>query len=99
VRLEELKGFMRKQGWLSRAEVVPLFDAYGPALTEEHIDALVVSEETEQVARIINAKRRARNLKPLTIISVDMVLAENSTPISTTRIRRLEIDREGRVLK
>jgi pantetheine-phosphate adenylyltransferase len=99
VRLEELKGFMRKQGWSSRAEVVPLYDAYGPALTEESIDALVVSEETEQVACVINAKRRERHLKPLTIVTVDMVLAENSNPISTTRIRRLEIDREGKLLK
>ncbi len=99
VRLEELKSFLGRHGWLERAEIVPLYDPYGVALTSRRLEAIVVSRETEQRALEINEKRKARNLQPLSVIAIDMVLAENSDPISTTSIRRLEIDREGRLLK
>jgi pantetheine-phosphate adenylyltransferase len=99
VRREELKSFLIRHGWLERAEVVPLYDAEGPAATSKHIDAIVVSRETESGAREINEKRTANSLPPLRVIAIDMVLAENSSPITTTRIRSLEIDREGHLLK
>lgn len=99
VRLEELKGFLRKHGWLERAEIVPLYNPYGPALADKQIEAIVVSLETEPRAREINEKREIANLRPLEVIVIDMVLAENRDPISTTGIRRLEIDHEGRLLK
>lgn len=99
VRLEELKGFLRKHGWLERTEIVPLHDPYGPASTSKRIEAIVVSRETELRAREINEERETSNLPPLSVIVIDMILAESCDPISTTRIRRLEIDREGRLLK
>ncbi len=99
VRLEELRGFLMKNRWLERAEIVPLYDTYGPAATSKRIEVLVVSRETECVASEINMKRRTVGLPPLKVVAIDMVLAENCNPISTTRIRRLEIDREGHVLK
>ncbi|MEM1757713.1 MAG: phosphopantetheine adenylyltransferase, partial [Candidatus Bathyarchaeia archaeon] len=63
------------------------------------VEALVVSRETEPTAIKINEERRKRGLTPLAIIVVEMVPAENHVPISTTRIRMGEIDREGRLLK
>jgi pantetheine-phosphate adenylyltransferase len=99
VRLEELRSFLTKKGWVERAEIVPLYDALGPAATSKRIEAIVVSRETESAATEINEKRRANKLPPLKIFTIDMVLAENCDPISTTRIRLLEIDREGRLLK
>jgi len=99
VRLEELRGFLRKHGWLERAEIVPLYNPYGPASTSSQIEALVVSKETKLGAHEINEKRKASNLLALDVIVINMVLAENCEPISTTRIRFLEIDREGRLLK
>ncbi len=99
VRMEELKGFLLKQGWLARAEIVPIHDALGPAASSASIEAIVVSRETETGAHRINEKRKNQNLKPLRVIVIEMVMAENSSPISTTRIRHLEIDHEGRLLK
>jgi pantetheine-phosphate adenylyltransferase len=99
VRVEEIKGFLHKNNLLNRATIVPLHDAYGVTLTSEKLKGLVVSQETENVALEINKKRRATGLRPLEIIVINMVPAENSTPISTTRIRSLEIDREGHMLK
>lgn len=99
VRLEELKGFLRKNQWLKRAEIVPLHDPYGPALTDKAIKALVVSKETEPIACEINERRKEDNLLPLEIIVIEMIMAEKPGPISTTRIRCLEIDHEGRLLR
>jgi pantetheine-phosphate adenylyltransferase len=96
--LEELKGFLRKKGLLERAEIMPLHDAYGITLSKGCIDALVVSKETEKTAEEINKKRKAKGLEPLSIVAIDMVPAYNDEPISTTRIRCGEIDREGQML-
>jgi pantetheine-phosphate adenylyltransferase len=63
------------------------------------IEALVVSRETEKTAVKINEERAKRGLPLLKIIAIDMVPAENHKPISTTRIRKGEIDREGRLTK
>jgi len=99
VRLEELKSFLRRRGLLERAEIVPLYDHYGVTLSSNELDALVVSRETESVAHEINEKRRVKGLHPLSIIVIDMVPAEDCVPIATTRIRSMEIDHEGKLLK
>jgi pantetheine-phosphate adenylyltransferase len=98
-RLKELKEFLEKLGVLDRAEIIPLHDPYGPTLSNSNLDAIVVSEETEPRAHEINEKRMAKGLPPLNIIVIRMVPAENHVSISTTRIRRKEIDREGHLLK
>ncbi|UCH31701.1 MAG: pantetheine-phosphate adenylyltransferase [Candidatus Bathyarchaeota archaeon] len=99
VRLEELKSFLLKHDWLERSEIVPLHDSYGPASTSKKIEAIVVSQETKQGAISINERRKAKCLPTLSVIIIEMVLAENCNPISTTRIRCLEIDHEGRLIK
>jgi len=98
-RLEELKQFLRRKGLLERAEIVPLHDPYGVTLSGGCVEAIVVSRETETRAHEINEKRKARGLPPLSVIVIEMVPAENLVSISTTRIRRGEIDREGHLLR
>jgi len=94
-RLKELRDFLRKQGALDRAKIVPLDTPYGITLSTTIADALVVSKETEPVGIDINKRRKASGLKPLALIVIDMVPAEDCIPISSTRIRHGEIDREG----
>ncbi|MEM2737720.1 MAG: phosphopantetheine adenylyltransferase [Candidatus Bathyarchaeia archaeon] len=98
-RRMELENFLKAHGLMERAKIMPLNDAYGITLRKGCLEALVVSQETEPMAKKINEERVKRGLKPLHIIVVDMVPSENHTPISTTRIRRGEIDREGRLIK
>jgi pantetheine-phosphate adenylyltransferase len=98
-RLEELQTFLKDNDFVRRAEIVPLDDPYGRTIPGDGLEALVVSEETEKTAEKINEKRKQKGLVPLGIVMVRMVQAENSTPISTTRIRRGEIDRDGHMLK
>jgi len=97
-RLSDLKRFLKTLGLLDRAEIVTLHDPYGVTLSKGCVEAIVVSRETEPTAHEINEKRRARGLQPLEIVVIEMVPAENHAPISTTRIREGEIDREGRLL-
>ncbi len=97
-RRRQLLSCLRSLGVASRAKVVPLDDVYGPTTTDGTIDALVVSRETEFRGAEINKQRLARGLKPLTVVVVEMVLAEDRVPISTTRVRRGETDREGHLL-
>ncbi len=98
-RLKELKKFLNELGVLERTEFVPLSDPFGTTLSGSCIEALVVSEETKPVAFRINEKRRVAGLPQLEVVTVVMVPSENCGPISTTRIRKGEMDREGRLLK
>jgi pantetheine-phosphate adenylyltransferase len=98
-RLKELQAFLKGLSLIDKAEIIPLSDPYGNTLTDRCIEALVVSEETEKIAIKINQKRSEALLPPLTIVTISMVPAENYKPISTTRIRQGEIDREGHLLK
>ena len=98
-RLKELETFLEKNGLAKRAEIVPLNDPYGLTVSGKGLDALVVSEETESITDKINKIRVEAGLPLLKIIAISMVQAENCNPISTTRIRRGEIDRNGRLLK
>lgn len=98
-RLKELETFLRSNDLVQRAEIVELNDAFGSTLQNGGLEALIVSKETEPMSRKINEKREKLCLKPLHIVVIDMVPSENHRPISTTRIRSGEIDREGRLLR
>jgi len=98
-RKRELLHFISSQGVAERAQIIPLHDPYGTTLSNESLQALVVSEETAPMAKKINRLREERHLKPLMIYVIRMVQAEDSVPISSTRIRRGEIDREGRLIR
>ncbi len=98
-RLKELTAFLEKSGFKGRFEIVPLYDSYGLTLKRDGLDALVVSQETVKTGAVINQKRAENGLPPLEIIEINLVPAENKKPISTTRIRACEIDRDGHLIK
>lgn len=98
-RLEELKAFLKKHDFLKRTRIVPLNDVFGVTLSKGCVEALVVSRETEHTAVRINDERKKAGLSPLHIVVIDMIPSENHAPISTTRIHKKEINREGRLLK
>jgi cytidyltransferase-like protein len=97
-RKRQLLCFLLSQSVAERARIIPLHDSYGTTLTNEGLEALIVSEETKRVAGEINRLRRQLRLKPLRILAIAMVEAEDAKPISSTRIRKGEINREGRLI-
>lgn len=96
-RREVVRRFLESKG--VKYYIFPIDDPYGPCLDSEEIDVIVVSEETAPRAEEINRLRGERGLRPLEVVVVDMLPAEDGKPISSTRIRRGEIDREGRLLR
>jgi pantetheine-phosphate adenylyltransferase len=94
-RKRALEDFLKNKGGY---DIVELNDPLGPAATDESIEAIVVSDETRPGALEINETRKKNGLKTLEIISIPLVLADDQKPISSTRIKRGEIDKEGRIL-
>lgn len=97
-RRKELESYLRSLGFAETFEIVPLDDPFGSTISSEGLEALIVSQETLPTAIIINEKREKAGFAPLEIITVGMIPAENYKPISTTRIRRGEIDRNGHII-
>ena len=62
---------------------------------EDDVEALVVSTEMQHKGNILNKIRIERNLSPVDVVSVSMVLGQDGERISTTRIRNNEIDSKG----
>ncbi len=94
-RMDNLKLFFDGK---SNFNVVPLDDPFGTTILEEDFDAIVVSQETEPNAEKINEIRLSKGMKALDIVVVSFVLAEDGNPISSTRIRRGEINKNGLIL-
>ena len=76
-------------------QVIKLNGIFGSTLTDESIDAIGVTDETMQGALRINKEREKIGMKPLYIINVDFVQADDGTKISSERIRKGEISSEG----
>lgn len=79
-------------------QISKLDNDFGPAVLEEDVQALVVSEETASRGDVLNKLRRERNLPPVSVVIVPMILAKDNNRISTTRIKNSEIDVEGNLL-
>lgn len=97
-RLKELNRFLAERGLEKRAIILPIDDQFGPTVESDEIEGIIVSEETEPGAEQINRLRVEKGKRPLLIIVFMMVLAEDGKPISSTRIRRQEVDRFGRLI-
>ncbi|KAF9341590.1 hypothetical protein BGZ91_006242 [Linnemannia elongata] len=93
-RIEAVERFLRifKRGLVY--EVVPISDMYGPTITDDKLEALMVSKETLKGGGMVNQERRNRNLPPLTIEVINVIsptetqVDEVSLKISSTFIRQ-----------
>ena len=80
-------------------EVVMISDMKGTAATSETMDAIVISPETRLNADEINEMRRRNGLKPLKVFAIKEVRAEDARAISSSRIVKGEIDKDGRLMR
>jgi len=97
IRKKNLEKYLIYEGYNKQAIIVPITNKFGLTLDED-FNAIVISPETERIAIEINHKRVSRNKKPLKIIKIPFVLAEDGKPISSTRINNKEIDENGHLL-
>ena len=94
-RFSLLESTIEKNFPNSSYEISKLENDFGPAVVEGSEKALVVSEETSAKGLHLNELRAERNLPPVEIVVVPMVLAKDGKAISSTRIKNSEIDSNG----
>ena len=94
-RFSLLESTIEKNFPNSSYEISKLENDFGPAVVEGSVKALVVSEETSAKGLHLNELRAERNLSPVEIVVVPMILAEDGKAISSTRIKNSEIDSSG----
>ena len=95
-RKKVLDDFLIKNKLIQRSSIIKLKDPYGIAVEYKNLNAIVVSEETKQTAEKINKIRDEKGLKALNIVTIPLVTGEDNIPISSTRIKKGEIDRNGK---
>jgi len=96
-RKSSLTRFLERYG--KPYEIVMISNMLGTAATSETMDAIVVSPETRGNADAINDERRKNGLRQLKVFCIREVKADDSEPISATRIVKGEIDKDGRLLR
>jgi pantetheine-phosphate adenylyltransferase len=79
--------------------IIQLEDEFGPVIHSSEIQGIVVSEETLLKAKQINEIRVSNYLSPLRVIIVEIAKSADGKPISSTRIRKGEIDEKGIILR
>jgi pantetheine-phosphate adenylyltransferase len=99
VRLGALEDLIRKKFPGRKYIIAKLDDYFGPGIASPEVQAIVVTKETAPRVPIANALREAKGYPPLDVVVVDYVYADDSELISSTRIRKGEIDANGRVLR
>ncbi len=97
-RVKNVKEYIDRKWNERKYEIFRLEDPYGPTITDRDIEAVVVSEETIHRGKKINDIRIERGLSAITLVVVDMILAEDGLPITSTRIHLGFVDRYGKVL-
>ena len=97
IRYSTLEYLLKEKFPNSIFEIAKLDNDFGPAVIEDNVNALVVSEETRNKGILLNKLRLDKDQSSVTIIVGPMVLAKDGTRISTTRIRNSEIDAKGNI--
>ena len=72
-------------------------DRFGPAIRLEDLDVLVVSVNTHPTGIELNHLRKERGLRPLELVVIPPVLADDGLLISSTRVMAGGCDADGHV--
>jgi pantetheine-phosphate adenylyltransferase len=94
-RRRALTAWLRAHHPADRWRVVRLDDGFGGSVAPG-VGVLVVSAETVEGGRAVNAERRRRGLPSVPLVVVPLALADDLRPLASRRIRAGEIDAQGR---
>ncbi len=94
-RIRRLEEYLAGKG--KPFSIAILEEPFGPLLTDPEIGVVVVSPETEGSGIKASQEREARGMKPLNVVRIGHVLADDCCPITSSRVLAGEIDEEGRM--
>jgi pantetheine-phosphate adenylyltransferase len=94
-RRRGLRRFLESEGLLGRAKIVKINDRFGPVVEDSAISCIVVTEETLETALEANRARAEKGMAPMKVHTIGMVMAIDRLPISSSRIRKGELDGHG----
>lgn len=95
VRKDAIEGYIEMMDSSVIFEIIPLADIYGTTLKEKNIEAIFTTEHGIANTNSINEKRLKMGWNGLEVELVSLVKGKDGQVISSTRIRRGEIDRTG----
>ncbi|MCS6956281.1 MAG: pantetheine-phosphate adenylyltransferase, partial [Patescibacteria group bacterium] len=96
IRKNNVSNFLKKQKDFYKASIIKINDFVGDLDKRKNIETIVVSKNTYLNALKINDIREKNNLKKMRIIICSDVFSEDGKIISSERIRKGEIDRDGK---
>ncbi len=94
-REKNVRDYLETNGFSDKCSIMPLNDFYGNSLDIESIDAIFVTPETKKAADKINERRMEKGWKSLHVIVIPFLKGNDGEIISSVRIRKGEIDKEG----
>lgn len=97
VRARNVKKFIWSLKPVIDVQVYSLDNIYGPTITVEGIEALVVSAETSQGGTQVNEKRKEMNWPALDILEVGIIQGQGKTKLSSTDLRKEQLEKHGRL--
>lgn len=98
IRQENLNKFINKHFKKSNYSVYQLDDFYGPTALTRDVQAIITTESSLENCLKINSLRESKGMPQLEIILVPLEVDKEGKVISSTRIRKGEIDVNGNKL-
>jgi pantetheine-phosphate adenylyltransferase len=96
-RRKSIEQYLIKKNYYNRAIIKKINDKFGPTMKED-FDVIVVSPETKPTANEINNRRIFYGKKPIKIVQIPYVFSEDKIHLSSSRIKKGEIDENGKIL-
>ncbi|MFC1454543.1 pantetheine-phosphate adenylyltransferase [Candidatus Undinarchaeota archaeon] len=97
-RKANLLDYLESTAMIEDIEVVEIDDAYGPGAYATDLSKIFCTKNTKKTAESLNTKRIEKSLNPLEVVEIDLVLSSDGKPVSSTRIRKGEINQNGEPL-
>ncbi|XP_062381665.1 bifunctional coenzyme A synthase [Sardina pilchardus] len=85
-RVQRLEEFLRDVKPSLQYEIVPLFDPFGPSITDPQLQCIVVSEETRRGGEAVNKRRLENGLPELVLYEIQLIKDAHHTEIEEEKI-------------
>lgn len=98
-RRQHLISFLKRKGVMDKVSLSKIDQVFGEILIKDNtFNAIFVTDETFWGAEVINKKRAKKKLRSLDIVIVPKSVSKDQIVISSSRIRKGEINRQGELL-